>query len=140
VRHVFPAALALGLAVPAGAATVAVQAGNWVRLFTRDIENVLGYAVHVDTASIAPGGLGRSFREAEVMLAAHGGYPSGSTLTLQRSVDCAGSRAMTAAWQVTGPTGRALGTSTTPGAVSRVAWESPDGKVLRYVCTGVLPR
>ena len=134
------AALGLVLAVPAIAATLTVQTGKWVRLFTPEVENMLGYSVRVDAASVARGGLGRSFREAEVLLTARGSYPRGSVLYLQRSVDCAGNRVVTLQWQVTGPTGAMLGGSTGTGAVSRFAWDTPDGKILKYVCTGALPR
>ncbi|HUD27990.1 MAG TPA: hypothetical protein VMQ93_03900 [Novosphingobium sp.] len=127
-------------AVPAGAQVLATTAGKWVKVFALDIERSLGRSVRVDAASVVPGGLGRNFRQAEVMNRASRAYPRGTTRFSARSVDCTGGRVVTTQWQVIGPNGAALGASTGASAISRVQWDSEDGKVLRYVCTGVLPR
>lgn len=135
------AALALVLAVPAPAATTAIPiAGKWVRIFAPDVERVFGRSVNIDAASVAPGGLGRTFREGEVMLNATGGYPRGTTALSVRSVDCKGGRVVTTRWQILGPTGAVLANSTGASGVTGIAWDSRDGKVLRYVCQGILPR
>jgi hypothetical protein len=127
-------------ALPVGAQTLATTAGSWVKVFALDVERNLGRSVRVDTASVVPGGLGRTFRQAEVMNRASRAYPRGTTRFALRSVDCTGDRVVTSAWQVVGPTGTALGTSAGASAISRVNWDSEDGKVLRYVCQGILPR
>lgn len=135
------AAFALALVPAAGGAQVlATTAGKWVRIFVLDVERTIGRSVRVDAASVAPGGLGVNFRQAEVMNRASRAYPRGTTRFSARSVDCAGSRVVTTQWQVVGPKGTALAASPGPGAVTRVQWESEDGKALRYVCTGILPR
>ncbi|EJL33850.1 hypothetical protein [Novosphingobium sp. AP12] len=127
-------------AAPAAAQTLATTAGSWVKVFALDVERTLGRSVRVDTASIVPGGLGRTFRQAEVMNRASRAYPRGTTRFALRSVDCTGGRVVTSAWQVVGPTGTALGTSAGASTVVRVNWDSEDGKVLRYICQGILPR
>lgn len=118
----------------------AIAAGNWVKVFSLDVERALGRSTRIDTTSVVAGGIGRTFREAQVMLNASGRYARGSTAFLARSVDCRGSRVVTTQWRVIGPTGTVLGTSTGVGTVGRVVWDSEDGKVLRYVCRGILPR
>lgn len=125
---------------PASAQTLAATAGTWVKVFALDVERSLGRSVRVDAASVASGGLGRNFRQAEVMNRASRAYPRGTTRFSLRSVDCTGGRVVTSQWQVVGPTGAALATSAGASTVARVEWDSEDGKVLRYVCTGVLPR
>jgi hypothetical protein len=134
--------LAALTAVPVLAATDTLTAstGRWVRLFVPDIERAVGYSVRVDAASVTTSGTVRGFREAEVMLRAQGSYPQGTTLFLQRRVACAGSEVQTLQWRVIGPTGAVLGTSTTASAAAGFGWDTLDGKVLKYVCTGTLPR
>jgi hypothetical protein len=140
-RLKWSAALALVATAPALGATAAIPtAGKWVRLFAPDVERVLGRSVRVDAASVATGGLGRTFREAEVMLNATANTPRGTTALSVRSVDCSGGRVVTTRWQVLGPTGSVLASSTGASGVTRIAWDSRDGKVLRYVCQGILPR
>lgn len=137
-RLALGAALAL-LAAPALGQAVPVQTGQWVQVFAPDVERALGRSVRIDVASIVGGGLGRSFREAEVLLVANRHYPRGATILTQRSVDCARGRVVTSGWQVLGPTGLALGAGT-GGQVRKVAWDGEDGKVLKMVCQGIRPR
>lgn len=139
------AALALGalatltLAAPLAAQSVTVPTGQWYQVFAADIERAIGRSVRVDALSVAAGGLGRTFREAEVLLRASRQYPRGTTILSQRSVDCAGGRVMTTGFQVYSPTGAAL--ATLPGtSMRRIVWDSEDGKVLKFVCQGILPR
>jgi hypothetical protein len=120
--------------------TLTVASGRWIRLFVPDIERTVGYSVRVDAASVVASDTVRSFREAQVMLRAQGSYPQGTTLFAQRRVACTGTQVQTLQWRVIGPTGAVLGTSTTAGAVAGFNWDTLDGKVLKYVCTGTLPR
>lgn len=133
-------ALCALVTTPVAAQTLATTAGTWVKVFALDVERTLGRSVRVDTASVVPGGLGRTFRQAEVMNRANRAYPRGTTRFALRSVDCTGGRVVTTQWQVVGPTGTALGTSVGAGSIGRINWDSEDGKVLRYVCQGILPR
>lgn len=131
------------LAAPAAAAekdALTARSGRWVRLFAVDVERMLGYGVRVDRASIVAAGQSRRFRELTVMLDPAGTYPRGTMMFRQRSVDCARGLVATAQWQVIGPNGAAGAGSRTAGQVARIAWDTADGKVLRYVCHGVLPR
>lgn len=137
------AAMALGLApvaALAAGADLTAPGGRWVRLFTPNIENTLGRSIRVDAASITAGGLGRTFREADVLVNATGKYPRGTTQYSLRSVDCLGGRVRLEQWQLVGPRGVTLGSSTTPGLPQRVAWDKEDGMVVRYVCKGIVPR
>jgi hypothetical protein len=115
------------------------QTGQWYQVFSPEIERTIGRRVHVDAASVAPGGLGRTFSEADVLLRANRQYPRGTVIQSQRSVDCTGGRVATLSTQVLGPTGAALGTFA-DGTVHRINWDSQDGKVLKFVCQGILPR
>lgn len=140
-RWVALAAAACALAPVAGTAQVlATAAGKWVRIFAMDLERTIGRSVRVDAASVVRGGLGVNFREAEVMGRASGAYPRGTTRFSARSVDCTRGRVVTTQWQAIGANGRSLASSTGATAVMPVQWDSADGKVLRYVCTGILPR
>lgn len=136
--------IAAVLAAPAAAQVLPVQVltaptGQWYQVFAPEIERVIGRSVRVDALSVAAGGLGRTFRQAEVLLWASGQYPRGTTLLSERTVDCTGGRVATTQWQVFGPTGAALGTFSGSG-VQRINWDSQDGKVLRFICQGILPR
>lgn len=135
------AALAAALfASPALPADQDPRAGSWQRIFPLDVERALGRSISVDVASVVPGGLGRTFREAELLLRDHGGYPRGTAFYHQRSVDCAGGRVATARTLAVAADGRALGAFAGEGTVGRVHWDSQDGKVLGFVCRGILPR
>ncbi|MEE4451801.1 hypothetical protein [Novosphingobium resinovorum] len=139
-------ALALALAtVPFAAATAATStltaaSGSWVRLFTRDVETALGRSVRVDAASVTAGGLGRSFRELDVLVKARGRYPAGTRQFSLRSVDCNTGRVRMEQWQLVSASGAVLDGSAVPGSIERVQWDKQDGLVLRYVCQGIVPR
>ncbi|MFS0848507.1 hypothetical protein AB3M93_03420 [Novosphingobium panipatense] len=133
-------ALAL-MPVTAVAATSALNGpGNWVRLFNRDMEILIGRTIHVDAASVKAGGLGRTFREIDVLVKARGRLPRGTTQYMLRSIDCGTGRVRLEQWQLFAPDGSSLGGSTAPGAAQRVRWNKEDGMVIRYVCQGILPR
>lgn len=131
------------IAAPALAATADITqaAGRWYRVFAGDVERAIGRSVRVDAASVANGGLGRQFRQASVLLYAQGSYPRGTTIYALRSVNCAAGQQATHIWRAIGPTGAVLGgqTSTSPAART-VHWDTQDGKVLKFVCQGILPR
>lgn len=128
-------------ATPAAADTMLkVLTGKWVKVFAVDVERLLGRSIRIDAASVVSGGLGRTFREAVVILNPTPQLARGSTAFSVRSVDCSGGRVVNLQWRVIGPTGAPLGASTVAGPVTRFDWNSEDGKVLKYVCMGVLPR
>jgi hypothetical protein len=140
---ILAALVAAPISVPASADSVAltVQTGQWYQVFANDIERVIGRSVRVDAASVAPGGLGRQFRQAEVLLRTERGLPRGTRIYAQRSVDCRAGRQVTYRWSAVGPTSETLtGQTYTSPQISKIYWDSPDGKVLRFVCTGILPR
>lgn len=126
------------LATPAFAAYPAAQ---WQRLFVPSVENTLGRRVYIDKASVGPGLIGRQFRQMQVLLRANAGHPQGTVLYTDRAVDCAGSRVVAYHWRIVQPNGTVLRDwSVASPTVSRVQWAGEDGLVLKYVCTGVLPR
>ena len=128
-------------ATPAAAdTTLKVLTGKWVKVFAVDVERLLGRSIRIDAASVVPGGLGRTFREAVVILNPTSQLARGSTAFSVRSVDCAGGRVVTTQWRLIGPTGGQIGASTVAGQVTRFDWNSEDGKVLKYICMGVRPR
>jgi len=131
--------LLLGLlATPAVAASTAAQ---WQRLFVSQVENLMGRRVYVDKASVRTGMIGRQFRQMQVLLRPNAGYPTGTLLYTDRAVDCAGSRALAYHWRIVRPDGTVLRDwSEGSPAVSAVQWAGEDGLVLKYVCTGRLPR
>ena len=135
--------LAALAAAPAAAATVdlTVAAGQWVQVFPSDVERTLGRSVRVDAASVAAGGLGRQFRQAVVLLRAQGAYPAGTAIYALRSVNCTAGQALTYRWSAVGPAGAVLGGQTYASPqVQTVHWDTQDGKVLKFVCQGILPR
>lgn len=126
------------LAMPVLAAETAAQ---WQRLFVPSVENTLGRSIYIDKASVGPGLIGRQFRQMQVLLRANTGYPQGTVLYTDRAVDCAGSRVLSHHWRIVQPNGTVLRDwSDASPTVSRVQWAGEDGLVLKYVCTGVLPR
>ncbi|SFF90046.1 hypothetical protein SAMN05518801_10325 [Novosphingobium sp. CF614] len=143
MRRALPIAalfIALPFAAPAVAQTLSIQIGQWYQVFAPDIERAIGRSISVDAASVTAGGLGRQFREAQVLLRAERQYPRGTTVLQDRSVDCAGSLAATTHTRILYPTGVLAGEWATPNAVQAVHWDSQDGKVLKFVCQGILPR
>ncbi|MCJ2188877.1 hypothetical protein [Novosphingobium beihaiensis] len=135
--------LAAAIAAPATAATVelTVQAGQWVQVFANDVERATGRSVRVDTASVAAGGLGRQFRQASVLLRAQGPYPYGTTIYALRSVNCAAGQQATHQWSAVAPSGAVLGGQAYASPpVQKIHWDSQDGKVLKFICQGILPR
>lgn len=141
-RLAFLALLAIA-ASPAAAdtASLTVQAGEWIQLFTPDVERVIGRSIRVDAASVVIAGTTRSFRQAEVLLRAEGVYPRGTTIYAQRSVDCRAGYAAVVQWSAIDATGRLLaGGAPGVSAVTKVHWDSPDGKTVKFACQGILPR
>ncbi|WP_067734524.1 hypothetical protein [Novosphingobium naphthalenivorans] len=139
-RALLLAALA---AAPATAATVelTVATGQWVQVFPNDVERATGRSVRVDAASVAAGGLGVQFRQAAVLLRAEGSYPYGTTIYALRSVNCAAGLQATYQWSAVGPSGAVLGTQTIASPTAQqIHWDTQDGKVLKFVCQGILPR
>ncbi|MGO4166143.1 hypothetical protein [Novosphingobium sp. YAF33] len=134
-----PALATTGGAATGGAATgVAAQ---WQRLFVPSVENTLGRSVYVDKASVKAGMIGRQFRQMQVLLRANAGYPQGTVLYTERAVDCTGSRALSYHWRIVRSNGTVLRDwSDASPSISGVQWAGEDGLVLKYVCTGVLPR
>ncbi|MCT2399251.1 hypothetical protein [Novosphingobium mangrovi (ex Huang et al. 2023)] len=135
--------LAALVAVPAAAETapLTLQTGQWYRIFSPDVERAIGRSVRVDAASVGPGGLGRQFRQVGVLLRKEGTYPKGTAIYARRSVNCQGGLKLTYEWSAVTPAGVAIGGQTyaTP-RVEKIHWDSQDGKVLRFVCQGILPR
>jgi hypothetical protein len=126
------------LAAPAVAASTAAE---WQRLFVPQVENLLGRRVYIDRASVRTGMIGRQFQQMQVLLRPNAGYPAGTLLYTDRAVDCAGSRALAYHWKIVRPDGVVLRDwSDANPAVSAVQWAGEDGLVLKYVCTGRLPR
>lgn len=143
----FAATLVLAAAVPmaaaAGAAatsTLTSPSGNWVRLFRQDVETAVGRSVRIDTASIRAGGLGKSFRELDVLTKARGQLPRDTMQFMVRSVNCSAGTTRIEQWQLLAPSGATLSGSAIPGTIERVRWDNEDGLVIRYVCKGILPR
>lgn len=136
-------AIAAMIAAPAAGktATLTGQNGQWYQVFPTDVESAIGHSVRVDAASITTGGLGRQFRQANVLLRAEGSYPYGTVIYAARSVNCAASQQVTYSWSAVSPTGAVLSSQTSASPqVQTVHWDSEDGKVLRFVCNGILPR
>ena len=133
--------LAALVTLTAGHAAAQSAQPRWYRVFADGIERAMGRSVRVDLASIAPGGLGRQFVEADVLLRKERGHAPGTAFVIDRSVDCARGRAMTLRTRVLAPTGALLGEWTNPSPQPQaVFWDAPDGKVLRFVCRGVPAR
>jgi len=135
--------LAALVATPAAAqtATLTLQTGQWYQVFANDIERATGRSVRVDAASVVPGGLGRQFRQATVLLRKEGAYPRGTVFYTQRSVNCQAGRKMTHHWSAVAPNGAMIGDQVFASPVlEAVHWDSQDGKVLKFVCQGILPR
>lgn len=131
------------IAAPAAAANaqLTVAAGQWVQVFANDVARTIGRTVRVDAASVAAGGLGVQFRQAATMLRAERPYPYGTTIYALRSVNCAAGLQTTHQWSAIAPTGAVLGAQTLASpAAQKIHWDTPDGKVLKFVCQGILPR
>jgi len=124
----------------AATSTLTATSGNWVRVFKQEVETAVGRSVRIDTASMRAGGLGRTFRELDVLTKAQGQMPRGTMQFMLRSVNCTAGTTRVEQWQVLNPGGAPLGGSATPGATQRVRWDNEDGLVIRYVCQGILPR
>lgn len=132
--------LGLGLGLIAAPALAAATA-QWQRLFVPNVENMLGRRVYVDKLSVRSGMIGRQFQQVQVLLRAGGGYPQGTMLYADRAVDCANGRVLSYHWRIVQPNGAVLRDwSDASPAVSAVQWAGEDGLVLKYVCTGILPR
>ncbi len=130
-------------AAMASAGTVqmgAMQAGAWKRLFRPDVEKVIGKRIYIDSASVVAGGMGRNFRQADTLLGNTQTFAKGTTIYYRRSVDCTNARSVTYAWHAVNVRGEALGSATVPSAtVQTFGWDTPQGKVLGYVCKGIRP-
>ncbi|PNU03968.1 hypothetical protein A8V01_04950 [Novosphingobium guangzhouense] len=128
------------VAAMAAAPVLTTTSGSWVRVFTQEVETAVGRSVRVDAASMKAGGLGRSFRELDVLTKNRGALPRGTMQFMLRSVNCATGTTRVEQWQMIGANGATLGGSATPGTAQRVRWDNEDGLVIRYVCQGILPR
>lgn len=132
---------AVALALPASLYAAPLPPGQWQRLFARDVERTLGRAVLVDTASIRIAGNTRTYIEANVLQSRRGAYPKGTTLYYRRAVNCAGGRHRIVSWSIVAPDGRTIGSGTNSSPQSgALQWDTAQGKVLGYVCRGILPR
>ncbi len=131
-----------GLPVVAMAATsdLTSRSGKWVRLFKPEVETLVGRSISVDAASIRTIGTARTFRELDVLVKDKGTLPRGTMQFMRRSVNCTAGATRVEQWRLLARNGAVLGGSTTAGAVQRVRWDNEDGIVMRYVCSGVLPR
>ncbi|KHK92418.1 hypothetical protein [Novosphingobium malaysiense] len=131
------------VAAPAAAetATLTSQTGQWYQVFANDVESAIGRSVRVDSASVAVVGAGRQFRQAEVLLRDEGAYARGTTFYAQRSVNCQSGVTQVQQWSAVGPAGKAVASGALGTSPPRkVHWDSRDGKVLKFVCQGILPR
>jgi len=128
-------------AMPAQAdVAVTVGGGTWQRVFTTAMEVMVGRRVAIDVSSYAAGGLGKRFRQAEVLLRNEGNVPRGSTVYSQHSVNCATGQSTIHGWTTVGPTGAVLSSQTIASPqIATLQWDSADGRVLGFVCRGIKP-
>ena len=135
--------LALTLAaLTSGAATgiAATTMGGWTQVYANDAARALGRNIFVDSSGVVITGPLRTFRESAVLLRARGSYPAGTWQHMRRKIDCVNARTQVLAISVVAPSGTILSSVATAGPVQAVHWDTPEGKVARYVCTGILPR
>lgn len=134
--------LAALIAAPGAAAeTLTVQTGQWYQIYSPDVERAIGRSVRIDLTSVAAGGLGVQFRQAAILLWAQDGYPYGTTIYAQRSVNCSAGYQVTYRWSAIGPNGAVLAAQAyaSPQA-TKIQWDSQDGRVFKFVCQGVPSR
>jgi hypothetical protein len=125
----------------AKAPDVADRTGQWSAMFAPDVARAIGRQVNVDVASIAVNGTARSFRQAAVLLRDESAFARGTTIYALRTVDCQSGITRDGRWSAVAPDGSALGGSAASAqSFAQVRWDSADGKVLRFVCQGILPR
>lgn len=117
-----------------------MRAGTWQRIFAIDVERTIGRSVRVDLSSLAAGGLGRSFKQSDTLLGNRGGLPAGATVYYLRSVNCASGANMTHSWIAYAANGTVIAQGSVPSAPQPTRWDSAEGRVLGYVCKGILPR
>lgn len=132
---------AVGTMPAEAGSNITVSTGNWQRIFTIEMEVIVGRQVAIDVSSYTAGGLGKQYRQAETLLRNEGNVPRGSTVYSQHSVNCATGQSTTYSWTTVSPTGAVLSSQTIVNPqIAALQWDSAGGRVLGFVCRGIKPR